>query len=85
MLYHPFYSITDTDNFRKEKKIRKISFNRNINETKLIQSIIKFRYECEEDEFLRELEGMQRQIPERISLCEDIPILGTFINFFFSC
>ncbi|KAK6111323.1 hypothetical protein QQG55_43210 [Brugia pahangi] len=45
----------------------------------VIRNIIT-RYECEEDEFLRELEGMQRQIPRRTSLYEEVPILGALCS-----
>ncbi|KAL3982943.1 hypothetical protein ACH3XW_49180 [Acanthocheilonema viteae] len=38
------------------------------------------RYEYEEDEFLRELERMRDQIPERTSLCEEVPILGALCS-----
>uniref|UniRef100_A0A915PVC8 Uncharacterized protein n=1 Tax=Setaria digitata TaxID=48799 RepID=A0A915PVC8_9BILA len=38
------------------------------------------RYECEEDEFLRELEGMQGQVSERTSLCDEVPILGALCS-----
>ncbi|EFO21931.2 hypothetical protein LOAG_06552 [Loa loa] len=39
-----------------------------------------YRYECEEEEFLRELEGIQGQIPERTSVCEDVPVLGALCS-----
>uniref|UniRef100_A0A0R3RY67 Uncharacterized protein n=1 Tax=Elaeophora elaphi TaxID=1147741 RepID=A0A0R3RY67_9BILA len=42
--------------------------------------LLNYRYECEEDEFLRELEGMQGQIPERTSVCEEVPILGAICS-----
>lgn len=46
----------------------------------VIRNIIT-RYECEEDEFLRELEGMQRQIPRRTSsYSEEVPILGALCS-----
>uniref|UniRef100_A0A1I7VBA7 Nck-associated protein 5 n=1 Tax=Loa loa TaxID=7209 RepID=A0A1I7VBA7_LOALO len=45
----------------------------------VIRNIIT-RYECEEEEFLRELEGIQGQIPERTSVCEDVPVLGALCS-----
>lgn len=44
---------------------------------------LKYRYECEEDEFLRELECMRGQLPDATSLCDEVPILGMFVEFSF--
>ncbi|CAG9533403.1 unnamed protein product [Cercopithifilaria johnstoni] len=45
----------------------------------VIRNIIT-RYECEEDEFLRELEGMQNQITERTTFYEEVPIFGALCS-----
>ncbi|MCP9265548.1 hypothetical protein DINM_020877 [Dirofilaria immitis] len=45
----------------------------------VIRNIIT-RYECEEDEFLRELEEMQGQVSDVTSLCDEASVLGALCS-----